>query len=259
MYALESADRRLAPVEERRTPTLADARHVAPAPVGIDERRSAVFAVVDTRRLERECFIRSIELLHPEVLVLGFGSIEDCLAAAGTGPKPLAVILNIGGRLATQTDTAEEIRRLVANPAEIPVVVLAEAEDLSQMIAVIDNGARGYIPAGIGIDAVVEATKLASSGGVFLTTRFLASLRDTIEPAERPAVDPIDGLTSRQAAVAEALRLGKPNKIIAYELNMCESTVKVHIRNILKKLSARNRTEAAYKLSEIHTQRQPAR
>jgi DNA-binding NarL/FixJ family response regulator len=44
----------------------------------------------------------------------------------------------------------------------------------------------------------------------------------------------------------EALRRGKANKIIAYELNMRESTVKVHVRNIMKKLKAKNRTEVAF-------------
>ena len=46
--------------------------------------------------------------------------------------------------------------------------------------------------------------------------------------------------------MVEAIRQGKPNKIVAYELNMCESTVKVHVRAIMKKLKARNRTEVAY-------------
>lgn len=60
--------------------------------------------------------------------------------------------------------------------------------------------------------------------------------------------------TARQSAVAEGLRRGKANKIIAYELNLCESTVKVHIRNIMKKLGATNRTEVAYKIGDmIHT------
>jgi DNA-binding NarL/FixJ family response regulator len=57
--------------------------------------------------------------------------------------------------------------------------------------------------------------------------------------------------TARQAAVADALRRGKANKIIAYELNLCESTVKVHIRNIMKKLKAKNRTEVAYKINDM--------
>jgi DNA-binding NarL/FixJ family response regulator len=57
--------------------------------------------------------------------------------------------------------------------------------------------------------------------------------------------------TARQAAVVEALRRGKENKIIAYELNMRESTVKMHIKNIMKKLKARNRTEVAFIANEI--------
>jgi DNA-binding CsgD family transcriptional regulator len=52
-------------------------------------------------------------------------------------------------------------------------------------------------------------------------------------------------LTARQAEVVTALCLGKPNKIIAHELNIRESTVKLHVRNIMKCLGARGRTEIA--------------
>ena len=51
--------------------------------------------------------------------------------------------------------------------------------------------------------------------------------------------------THRQAAVIDALCSGKANKIIAHELSMQESTVKVHVRNIMRKLKAKNRTEVA--------------
>src|SRR4030042_1914296 len=57
--------------------------------------------------------------------------------------------------------------------------------------------------------------------------------------------DPAPIFTARQTSVVRALCMGKPNKTIAHELNMRESTVKVHVRNIMKKLSARNRTEVA--------------
>jgi DNA-binding NarL/FixJ family response regulator len=57
--------------------------------------------------------------------------------------------------------------------------------------------------------------------------------------------------TARQTAVIAALRQGKQNKIIAYELNMRESTVKVHVRNIMKKLNATNRTEVAYLTNQL--------
>jgi DNA-binding NarL/FixJ family response regulator len=54
--------------------------------------------------------------------------------------------------------------------------------------------------------------------------------------------------------VLRALREGKANKIIAYELNMRESTVKVHVRNIMKRLNARNRTEVAFKTRDLFSE-----
>jgi DNA-binding NarL/FixJ family response regulator len=58
-------------------------------------------------------------------------------------------------------------------------------------------------------------------------------------------------VTVRERKVIQAIRQGKPNKVIAYELNMCESTVKVHVRNIMKKLNARNRTDIAIKGGDL--------
>ena len=51
--------------------------------------------------------------------------------------------------------------------------------------------------------------------------------------------------TPRQIAVLNHLKLGQANKIIARELQMSESTVKIHLRNIMKKMKATNRTEVA--------------
>jgi hypothetical protein len=47
--------------------------------------------------------------------------------------------------------------------------------------------------------------------------------------------------------VIRATQQGKPNKTIAYQLNICESTVKLHLRKVMKKLKAKNRTEVAIK------------
>ena len=53
------------------------------------------------------------------------------------------------------------------------------------------------------------------------------------------------GLTPRECDVLNLLREGKPNKIIAAALDLKETTVKIHVRHIMKKLKATNRTEAA--------------
>ena len=54
-------------------------------------------------------------------------------------------------------------------------------------------------------------------------------------------------LTGREISVVRAIQQGKSNKVIAYELNMCLSTVKVHVRNVMRKMDARNRTDVAMK------------
>jgi DNA-binding NarL/FixJ family response regulator len=57
------------------------------------------------------------------------------------------------------------------------------------------------------------------------------------------------GFTLRETEVLSHLQQGKANKTIAYELNMALSTVKVHVRNIMKKLSATNRTQVVASLN----------
>ena len=66
------------------------------------------------------------------------------------------------------------------------------------------------------------------------------------QPVSPPFQEVCEGPDQQARVPVEALRRGKANKIIAYELKMRESTVKVHVRNIMKKLHATNRTEVAF-------------
>jgi DNA-binding NarL/FixJ family response regulator len=92
-------------------------------------------------------------------------------------------------------------------------------------------------------EMAVEAVRFVLAGGTYVSTD--AQGRPGLpEPqiSQRSTL-----VTRRELAVVRAIQQGKPNKIIAYELNMCESTVKVHVRNIMRKLKAKNRTEVAIK------------
>ena len=59
---------------------------------------------------------------------------------------------------------------------------------------------------------------------------------------------PAAKFTTREKSVITLLKLGTSNKIIAYELQMSESTVKVHIRNIMRKMKVKNRTEVVSRI-----------
>ena len=207
--------------------------------------------VVDARNLARECFIRTLEVSHPRLSIRGYRNAVDWLAVAEIEPRPIAVLYNIGSGLPGDPEIAGELRRLADGAGPTPVIVLGETEDLQEMIKAIDGGAGGYIPASIGIDVVLEATRLTAAGGMFLPVASILSMRDQIVARPVDAAKGEQRFTVRQSAVANALWRGKSNKVIAFELSMSESTVKVHIRNIMKKLNATNRTEAAFKLATV--------
>jgi DNA-binding NarL/FixJ family response regulator len=214
-------------------------------------RPNEVLVLIDSRPLERECFVRSLLLARPRLAVDGFRSVADWQAAAESSGTPLAILFNAGARNPSDAEVRAEVELLAAAAAPEPVIVLAQSEDVSAMIAAIECGARGYIPASVGIDVIYEAARLAAVGGIFVPTASALSLRGAIGPAGAGIATMPGRFTPRQAAVADALRCGKANKIIAYELNMRESTVKIHVRTILKKLAATNRTEAAFKLNSL--------
>ncbi|WP_137113517.1 response regulator transcription factor, partial [Mesorhizobium sp. GR13] len=133
----------------------------------------------------------------------------------------------------------------------IPVVVLADTDDLAQILKALEYGARSYIPTSVGITVCIEAIGLALAGGVFVPASSVMAIRQMLTSHSETARHMAGMFTGRQTEVVEALRRGKANKIIAYELNLRESTVKVHIRNIMRKLKATNRTEVACKINEM--------
>ena len=132
------------------------------------------------------------------------------------------------------------------------VIVLSETERIEDILQVFKCGASGYIPQSIGLEVAVSALHLVAAGGLYVPASVLSAQRElSDQQANGTKVDQSGiGFTSKQLAVIEALCRGKSNKIIAYDLNMCESTVKVHVRKVMKTLGARSRTEAAYILSE---------
>ncbi|QKC78807.1 MULTISPECIES: response regulator transcription factor [Mesorhizobium] len=214
--------------------------------------------ILDGRALDRECLASALQDHELGMAVQAMGSIDEWRAKKGTPPPLAAILFNLGGRKVTDHGMVEQIRRISSEFESVPVVILADTDDLAQILTALECGARGYIPTSVGIDVCVEAINLAAAGGIFVPASSVLSMRHLIDAGSRDT-RPLTGMfTLRQAEVAQALRRGKANKIIAYELNLRESTVKVHIRNIMKKLKATNRTEVAYKVNDLFAEGTPA-
>lgn len=207
--------------------------------------------IIDSRALGRQCLTQSLRSSGIRLDVVAVESIDDWRSEEMHHAPPSAILVNVGARKITDPDVGEGVTELVASFRPAPVVVLADRDDLAQMLKALECGARGYIPSSVGIEICAGAISLALAGGTFVPASSVVAMKSAIDSGIQETHPILSMFTPRQAEVVNALRQGKANKIIAYELDLRESTVKVHIRNIMKKLKATNRTEVAYKISEL--------
>jgi len=120
--------------------------------------------------------------------------------------------------------------------------------------AAFNLGVRGYLPSSLPIRQATDAIRLVESGGNFVPQSALCLAASAGKEPETMPAQPkagLPGLSPRQLQVLRLLQQGKQNKTIAYELNMCESTVKVHVRHIMRKLHARNRTQVVVQTQQM--------
>ncbi|WP_244489986.1 response regulator transcription factor [Rhizobium sp. Leaf386] len=204
-------------------------------------------AVIDQRTLTRECLAQALNA-HPNALIARtFTSLQHWKTIGKPQQGTLrAVLLNVTN--GSSEDIDAEVRAAVAEFEPVAVVVLSQDQDLRAILHIIGMGVCGYIPTSVDIGVCIQALYLAIAGGRFVPASSLLSMREFLELSSVRNIAGDGSFTARQTAVAEALRCGKANKLIARELQLCESTVKVHIRNIMKKLGATNRTEVAFKI-----------
>ncbi|KQO76286.1 response regulator transcription factor [Rhizobium sp. Leaf262] len=204
--------------------------------------------IIDVRFLSRQCLSYSISTHKKDINVVSFASIADWQGRRAEFPVPDAILMSIGSRNLTIPAVATEIRS-VCSEIDLPIILLADANEFSQIVNALECGVKGYIPSSVSLDVCVEAISLTMAGGMFVPVGSIPMMRTSIEKPSTCRLS--DFFTDRQLEVVEALRRGKANKIIAFELDMQESTVKVHVRNIMKKVRASNRTEVAFKIMEL--------
>jgi DNA-binding NarL/FixJ family response regulator len=197
--------------------------------------------LIERRALVRQCLADSLKSASG-YNVLAFLSVDECLQSAEAMKGSLVVICT--GEGMKDAEVNRQLSLLAKGAEHLPLVLISDDEDPNQIVKALEAGCQGFIPTSVPLAVAVEAMRLVKAGGTFVPASSLVASRRCSEAVATSA--PKGMFTSRQAAVVESLLKGKANKIIAYELNMCESTVKVHVRSIMKKLKARNRTEVAY-------------
>ena len=196
-----------------------------------------------------------LDVLVPELRVETADDMVQAITLVQRTPFDLVLLdwhLNEG-------DGADSIRRLRDAGCMARVVVLSGETNSALIRQSVELGAAGFIPKKYSSEMMVAALRNVLAGRIFLPSEALdKSAGRGNEPAAASfaayATDPrLAGLTARQMDVYRAATRGLPNKLIARQLEIAESTVKAHLTVVFSALGVRNRTEAAYQASREGT------
>jgi DNA-binding NarL/FixJ family response regulator len=228
---------------------LADLNVAAGPPGRARKKLNISIALIDPKPLTRRSIAEMLAKALPDYVTLTAASCEELLELRSrlTG-SPHLIIVYIRSAGVTDSLVQEALELVRVRLPDARVIVLSDRDDVQNINEALTCGVRGYIPTSVEAEVAIAALRLIKAGGTYIPAHEQRSATGKpdigVEGARRGLPAELD-LTPRELSVLDLLREGKPNKLIAAGLNMEESTVKVHVRNILKKLRAANRTEAA--------------
>lgn len=211
---------------------------------------------VDEQHFTRDCIGHELARHLPEFTIIERSTARDFTSRDSVLPKIALVILYVhADRINLHADRedldesgiAAQLSILEDVAPDTPRVLMSEVEVLEDILEAFRRRVRGYLPTTLPIKQVAEAIRFIAVGGTFVPQSILslhgrANLAQE-EPRGSHVSDELADFSPRQNEVLRLLWNGSSNKVIAYELRMSESTVKVHIRHIMKKLNVNNRTQ----------------
>lgn len=139
----------------------------------------------------------------------------------------------------------EAVKTLSEELPEIRVLMLTVSEDAEDLLETLHAGAAGYLLKNIDAEYFVDAIRRAAAGDSVVSPEMTGKL---VAGLKRKAAAPLpdkDLLSAREREILAALARGASNKELAREFELAESTVKIHVQNILRKLKLTSRVQAA--------------
>ncbi len=135
---------------------------------------------------------------------------------------------------------------------DVPVVVISAITSADVVQSVMSAGAAGFIPKDLGRERLKAAMLDISDGKSFVPPGYAdAAPRAPEDTSIADISRRIAALSQQQSRILSLICKGKPNKLIAYEMQLAEATVKAHITTLLRRLGVRNRTQAALLVREV--------
>jgi len=206
--------------------------------------------LADDHKLIRDALAFYCSRLDDEVEVLQAETYDQAEELAAEAAALDLVILDLNMPGSSGFDGLDRMRKRYP---KIPIVILSGSIRHQDMTSALEHGANGYIPKTLGGDAMLNALRLVMSGEKFIPSALYDEAGGANEESDLPPDSPLRSLTPREMDVLEHLIEGKANKEIAALLDLQVVTVKLHMKGILRKLGAHNRTHAVKIVLELRS------
>ncbi|MDP2102291.1 MAG: response regulator transcription factor [Methylotenera sp.] len=159
--------------------------------------------------------------------------------------KPDVVLLDLH---MPGTSGLSAIPLLLEEAPQAQIVMLTVSEDAEDLIDAMRAGACGYLLKNIDTDFLLDSIRRAANGESVMSPQMAVRVADAIRKPQNNNLNATSfsvELSPREREVIIKLARGGSNKDIARALNMAESTVKIHVQSILRKLNLSSRVQAA--------------
>jgi DNA-binding NarL/FixJ family response regulator len=212
-----------------------------------------VVAIIDSKSLRRASITSFLEpWANSEDLRLMSFSLDQAREVLHAETNLRIVIVNVGGESIAEPGNLQQLKMLRALATGVPFVVISDRENAQEIAAAFSAETKGFIHSGIDAELACEALSFILHGGSYFPPSAVRQPgtqpgQAEQERADKPRGGPTESnhLTVRENDVLKRIRLGETNKMIARQLGMMEATVKVHVRQLMRKFRASNRTQLA--------------
>lgn len=194
--------------------------------------------IADDHPLYREAAALQVRRLYREAQVREVASLSELRVATDDGPA-FDLILVDYYMPGMSGDALEE---LVKDFPSTPLAVISGMVGNADILAAARAGVRGYIPKTSTSEYFARALQLLLAGGTSIPTEVLME-----QPASHKTPSWLAKMSAREREVLHGVALGQSNKEIARDLDLAEVTIKLHLRNVFRKMAVKSRSEAAVK------------
>jgi len=190
--------------------------------------------------------VKALLARQPDFEVVGEAAdgLEGLKRAKQLKPDVVLLDLNMPG-----ISGREAVKMLVEELPRTQVLMLTVSEDAEDLMDTLKSGARGYLLKNIDADYLVDAIRRAARGEAVMSPQMTSKLVRGLQTGGTEVVLPQaavkDKVSPREREVLALLARGASNKEMARELQLAESTIKIHVQNILRKLNLTSRVQAA--------------